>query len=323
MPHTHLSHDDRKTIASLLWGGKHNESEIAELIGKHPSTVSRELRRRTGPDGVYRPGAANVAAMKLRAEANGLRRKIASGSEVEKVVEEGIRKYWSPEQVAGRYELDHDEKFVSVATIYSFLYRNRKDLIPFLRHGKKRGYRRKYGTKQREKRREEAKKKRIGERPQEANDRARLGDWESDTIVGQEKTEHIVTHADRKSGKLLADRSKGDAGTIRRVIVRRMRTLPKKKRLTDTYDNGIQFAEHEVIERDLDIEIYFANPYHSWERGTNENTNGLLRQFVPKGTYFKNLTQRQLDRYVRLINTRPRKRHGYRTPDEVFNCDSG
>jgi IS30 family transposase len=268
------------------------------------------------------PGAANERARACRARANALRAKIVPGGEVEKTIEEGLRKYWSPEQISGRYKLEHGEPFVCAVTIYAYIVVHRKDLILFLRQGKNRRHRRKHGTKQREIRREEEKKKRIDVRPEVVEERSRIGDWEGDTIVGQEKTSHVLTHVERASGYLFGDKTDGLAATVRRATERRFRRCPKKKRLTVTYDNGIQFAEHEELEHNLEIDVYFAFPYHSWERGTNENTNGLLRQFLPKGTYFKSLTQRQLDRFVRLINTRPRKRLGYRTPEEVFNCVS-
>ena len=163
-------------------------------------------------------------------------------------------------------------------------------------------------------------KRRVDERPQVIEKRKRLGDWEGDTIVGKEKTERILTHVDRKSGVLLADKvSRMNAPVVRAISVQRLRTLPDDKRHTVTYDNGIEFSEHEFIERDGKVKVYFAYPYHSWERGTNENTNGLLRQFFPKGTAFRTISQENIDHVVSLINNRPRKRHNYQTPLEVFN----
>lgn len=323
MPHTHISHDDRKTIAALVSGGRHNQTEIAAQVGKSPSAVSREMARGSGAGGRYLAGEADRKARGRRGGANAERRVIAAGSGAEKEVEEGLRKYWSPEQIAGRHLLDHGVPLCSHVTIYAFVLSRRKDLVPFLRHGKKRLHRRRHGTGQREMRREEAKKKRIDTRPGVVAERSRVGDWEGDTVVGQEKVLHVLTHVERKSGYLYADKVEGSAEKVRRATERRFGRCPKRKRLTITYDNGVQFSEHETLERNLGAAVYFAFPYHSWERGTNENTNGLLRQFLPKGTYFKDLTQRKLDRYAKLINTRPRKRLGYRTPEEVFNCVSG
>lgn len=323
MPHNHISRDDRKTIAALIDGGRHNQTEMALQVGKSCSAVCREIIRGSGPDGRYLAGEADRKARERRGKANAERTKIVAGSEAEKEVEDGLRKYWSPEQIAGRHLLDHGEPLCSHVTIYAFVEAHRKDLVQFLRHGKKRLRRRRHGTKQREIRREEDKKKRIDTRPAEVETRGRVGDWEGDTVVGQEKALHVLTHAERKSGYLFADKTEGSAEKVRGATERRFKRCPKRKLRTITYDNGTQFAEHETLERNLGIDVYFAFPYHSWERGTNENTNGLLRQFLPKGTYFADLTQRKLDRYVKLINNRPRKRLGYRTPEEVFNCVSG
>lgn len=130
---------------------------------------------------------------------------------------------------------------------------------------------------------------------------------------------HILTHAERKSRFLLADKVRqATAREVRVLTTKRFNRLPQFKRKTITYDNGIQFAEHETVERDTGMDIYFAYPYHSWERGTNENTNGLLRQFFPKGSAFTPVTQQKLERIVELINTRPRKCLHYQTPEEVF-----
>ena len=148
--------------------------------------------------------------------------------------------------------------------------------------------------------------------------RGRIGDWEGDTIVGKDKS-HILTHVDRKSGLLLADKlEKGLAELTKKKVVERFRNIPRDKRYTITYDNGSTFAEHEMIERETKIDIYFAYPYHSWERGCNENCNGLLRQFFPKKSSFKEVEQEDIDKVVKLINNRPRKRLNYYTPKEVF-----
>jgi len=322
MPYRHISRDDRKTIASLISGGRHNHSEIAEQIGKSPSAVSREIAAGSGEDGRYVPGEADRRSAGKRSDANAGRRKITEGSEAEKAVLAGLKLFWSPEQIAGRHLLDSGAPLASHVTVYAYVAAHGKDLFRYLRHGKGRLRRRRHGTKQREKRREEGKKRRIDARPDVVAARSRVGDWEGDTVVGQEKTVHVLTHVDRKTGYLYADVVGGSAEAVRRATERRFGRCPKKKLSTITYDNGTQFAEHETLERNLGIEVYFAHPYHSWERGTNENTNGLLRQFLPKGTHFAGLRQRKLDRYAKLINNRPGKRHGYRTPEEEFNCAS-
>lgn len=199
-----------------------------------------------------------------------------------------------------------------------FVDEEKQDWRKFLRQ-KKGKYRRRHGTNDRERAREEAKKKRIDTREAVADKRERIGDWEGDTIVGGEKTTGILTHVERKSGFLLADLLKRKtASFVKEKAVERFKDITEDKKHTITYDNGTEFSEHEVIERETDMKIYFAYPYHSWERGTNENTNGLLRQFFPKKSMFAMLTQDIVDKAVDLINNRPRKRLGYLTPYEVF-----
>ena len=185
---------------------------------------------------------------------------------------------------------------------------------------KKDKYRKRYGTKKREIKRENDKKRRINTRPEIVEQRKRLGDWEGDFIIGQEKTTGILTQVDRKSGYLTADKvERLEAQPVKEIIINRLRKLPRKKRHTITYDNDKVLTTQDTIERKTGITVYFAYPYHSWERGTNENTNGLLRQFFPKKTPFATITQEDINKRVGLINARPRKRLHYLTPAEVFN----
>lgn len=149
--------------------------------------------------------------------------------------------------------------------------------------------------------------------------RERIGDWEGDTIVGKERTKQILTHVERKSGLLLGDKLEhSTAEETKNKTIERFKTIPKNKKFTSTYDNGTTFSEHEMTEKKTGIEIYFAWPYHSWERGANENANGLLRQFFPKKSSFAMITQEAVDEACGLLNNRPRKRLGYLTPNEVF-----
>ncbi len=145
-----------------------------------------------------------------------------------------------------------------------------------------------------------------------------IGHWEGDTILGKDK-HHILTHTERKSGLILADKLKTPTARKTRKKTRlRFKGFSEDKKLTMTYDNGATFTEHELIERETGFTVYFAYPYHSWERGCNKNANGLLRQFFPKKTNFATITQKEIQKAVRLLNTRPRKRLNYATPYEVF-----
>lgn len=316
MPYNHITHEERVKIEAWKEAEETN-GDIARLLGRSSSTIGGELKRTVG---TYNARQAQRRCIETRKTANAEPRKIIADSPLAKYIERRIRKYWSPEQIVGRRDKEKPQEVqVFHETIYTYIYKVKPELKRFLRCRKGK-YLRRYGTKIREKRREEAKKKRIDMRPEIVEQRNRIGDWEGDTVVGQEKVQHILTHVDRKSGLLLADKvEKAAAENIRKITVRRFQKIAKEKYLTIIYDNGVQFAEHKALEQDLDIDVYFAYPYHSWERGTNENTNGLLRQFVPKGSCFQGVTQQQLDRYIKLINSRPRKRLGYRTPLEVFD----
>lgn len=325
MPYTQISKEERIQIEAL-WRAGHSKTDIGRKLGRPTTTITNELKR-NGDDssGWYKATQADRFCRTRRASANQeLHKKLFVGSPLEKYVETKLRLHWSPEQIAGRLNEEGKTRKkshtqVSHETIYLFIYKKRKDLIPFLRHAKQRRYRRRNGTKQREIRREEAKKRRIDTRPAEIETRMVLGHWEGDTIVGKEKTQRILTHVERKSRFTCADKiERATAEAIHRASVKRLNRFPKQKRQTMTYDNGVEFSEHQKTERDTDIKIYFAFPYHSWERGTNENTNGLLREFFPKGSPFKNVTQKAVDQAVKFLNTRPRKCLQYLTPEEVF-----
>jgi len=221
-----------------------------------------------------------------------------------------IKKCWSPEQIAGRlkrkYHLDKG-RHIGKDSIYKFIYQERANLVKYLRCQKDK-YRRRYGTRIMEKQREALKKRRIDKRPEIVEVKVRIGDWEGDTVIGTDKKPAILTHLERKSGLLLADKLERATGEI-----------TKSKKHTVTYDNGSEFSEHELMKRETGLAVYFAYPYHSWERGANENANGLLRQFFPKKTPFASITHGQIQKAVRLLNNRPRKRHNYLTPYEAFD----
>jgi transposase, IS30 family len=303
---------------------------IAKELDKSTSSISRELQRNKDPTtGDYHYSLAHQQARNRRCKANKLRIKIQLGSNLEEYILKKLELNWSPEQIAGRLRLDQEKLKLptpTCQTIYDHIYLHRKDYRHYLRC-KKGKYRRKRGTRLREQEREELKKKRIDTRPEIINQRERLGDWEGDTIIGAEKTIHILTHVDRTSGYLLADKAEDISKEgIQKLTLNSFQKLPKSRVKSITYDNGVQFNKYEDTEEKLrkqtknqEFGIYFAYAYHSWERGTNENTNGLLREYFPKKSEFKNITQAELDKKVKLINNRPRKRLNYLTPQEVFH----
>jgi IS30 family transposase len=320
MSYSHFTPDQRNELSGML-AVKASKKDIALVLKKDRTTIWRELKRNSYDN--KRGYDARVAKEKTkgrRVVANSRFRKIEKNSWIRIYIVRNTKKYWSPEQISGRIKMkwpDRFERHIGKDSIYEFIYAERKDLVKYLRCQKGK-YRRRYGTGIRVKQREEQKKKRIDKRPKEVETKTRIGDWEGDTIVGSDKS-HILTHVDRKSGFAMADKlARGFARLTRIKTQERFNKLSSNKKFTITYDNGITFSEHELTERNTGLDIYFAWPYHSWERGCNENFNGLLRQFFPKKSSFANIEQEQIEKAVKLINNRPRKRLGYRTPAEVF-----
>lgn len=288
MPHRQLSSNER-VVLERLFRTKKKQKEIPPILKRSPSTISRELRRNKDKNGRYRTKIANKKLRKRRKLANQKFAKLSSKSSLRKFVIRKLKKFWSPEQIVGYLAMKERKMTVCHETIYRFVYKDRPDLIPCLRFQKHK-YRKRHGTKAREKERN-ARIKRIDKRPKIVEKRAIIGDWEGDTIRGGDKKSAILTHVERKCGYLIANRlERALAEATRLKTVEEFEKLPRWKKKTITYDNGSEFSEYETTEKSLKIGIYFAFPYHSWERGTNENTNGLLRQFFPKGTNFKKIT---------------------------------
>ncbi len=322
MSYKHFTPEQRNELSALLRANL-KKKDIARQLRKDRTSIWRELKR--NPSGKekkrYNARQAKQSTQTRRVEANARFRKIENNQWLRNYVLKKIKKYWSPEQIAGRlkrrYPLDR-KKWVGKDSIYKFVYEKRPDLVKYLRCQKGK-YRRRYGTRIREKQREKLKKKRIDQRPLIVELKQRIGDWEGDTVIGKDRKPAILTHVERKSGLLLADKlERATKEIIKEKTVARFEKVPEDKKYTATYDNGTEFWEYETTEEKTGLAIYFAYPYHSWERGSNENANGLLRQFFPKKSLFEKITQGQIDRAVSLINRRPRKRHNYLTPHEVF-----
>lgn len=323
MSHQQIRAHEEKMIEKLLKANK-SQKEIADILERSTSTISREIRRNLDKNKNYVAKVARQKKKKRRRKSNQKFKILKTGSTIRQYVVRKLKTYWSPEQIANKLIIRFNKSIICHETIYQFVYNDRPDLIKFLRHRKNK-YRKRHGTIAREMAREEA-KKRINQRPEIVKKRERIGDWEGDTIRGGDKKSAVLTHVDRKSGYLIANRlDRAIASSVRAVTLEIFNKLPKNKLQTITYDNGSEFAEHEITEKHLKKAIYFAYPYHSWERGTNENTNGLLRQFFPKGTDFTKITDYDLQNAVNLINNRPRKRLNYLSPKEIFskkNCIS-
>lgn len=319
MSYTHISASQRNELSVLLRTGT-KQKDIAQLLNKDRTTVWREKNRNGEHNKKYHAGMAKEKTAARQIAAHQQQRKIENNAWLRNYIRKKIKQRWSPEQIAGRMKQqwpDDRKRHIGKDSIYAYLYKQRKDLVKFLRCQKGK-YRRRYGTRIREKQREEAKKKRIDTRPEIVETKARIGDWEGDTILGKDKN-HILTHVERKSGLLLADKLNAvTAEETKKKTIARFENISRQKKHTLTYDNGSTFSEHELTERETGMQIYFAYPYHSWERGCNENANGLLRQYFPKHIPFEKVEQKEIDRVAAEINNRPRKRLHYRTPHEVF-----
>jgi transposase, IS30 family len=317
MSYSHFTLGDRFCLATLI-SEDYSFDEIGEKIQKSRNSISYELRVNAHPGtGIYIPRTAHARARARRKQGKKKTKKITGNEQLRRyIITKMTSKYWSPEQIAGRLKEYPPRKLqgntLCHETIYQWIYQEQPRLKRYLRCTKGK-YRRRRGTKARETRREAEKKRRVDTRPAIVEKRSRIGDWEGDTIVGKEKTKRISTHVERMSGYLLADKlEEATAQVMREATINRFKRIPQKKRHTLTYDNGSENADYEWIEKATGATIYFCYPYHSWERGTNENTNGLLRQFFPKKSSFATITQQDVDRAVKLINNRPRKRLNYR-----------
>ncbi len=318
MSYQHFSIEEREIIALRLAEGE-NPTQIAKELGRHHSSVLGEIRRNS-IKGDYYPARAQVLTERRRRESKSPWK--MENSRIDEYVKDGLKRRWSPEQIAGRMEDDYpgdEEMRISHETIYGWLRADKRQggrWRTFLRQsGKKR--RKRYGTG--DNRGKIKGRVDIDERPKEVDDKQRLGDWEGDTVEGAKGTGYLTTMVDRKSQYLVLGRSATkQADAIRRVIGRSFRRHGVLPCETVTLDNGKEFAEHEQLGENLGGDVYFAKPYHSWERGLNENTNGLLRQYFPKGTEFSKITSYRLKKVEAELNDRPRKTLSYRTPQEVM-----
>ncbi len=309
--YTQLTQEQRYQIYGLRQAGS-TLCEIARQMCRHRSTISREIRRNSGKKG-YRPAQAHRFAQERRDAAVSKR---ITGEDWEHV-ERLIRFDLSPEQAAERLWLEQGIR-ISPEWIYLFIYADRAgggDLHSHLRSQKP--YRKRYGSGQ-DRRGQLKDRVSIDERPVIVDRRSRLGDWEGDTIIGGKRQGALVSLVDRKSSFTLIDKvTRKTAAQVRDAATGLLGPL-KDLVHTLTLDNGKEFAYHEDIAQSLKAKVYFAHPYSSWERGLNENTNGLIRQYFPKKHDFTTITDEEIAEVMHRLNHRPRKKLGFKTPYEVF-----
>jgi len=305
---SHRTLAERQFLHGLL-KAKKTKAEIGALMNRHRSTIYRELARNSNHWG-YWPKAAERWTRQRRQACR--RPYKLEDVELRLDVSERLARAWSPDQIAGRLKREYPAeptRQVSAPTIYAWIKRS----APGRRRWLRQAHRKRYQPFKR------AKEVAIEGRPAVINRRRRYGDWEGDTIVSKGRRSGLVTLVERKSGLVRMDRLKNlKSMTTIRAAGRCLADLPRSLRRSTTFDNGPEFAAYAKLSEWLGLMVYFAAPYCAWQRGSNENLNGLVRQFYPKGTDFKKVTRRDVKRTEQLLNNRPRKRLGYRTPNEVI-----
>ena len=319
MPYTHYNTDERNALQAMEGMGL-PKSFMAVILGKHQSSIYREFNR-NGSGGVYTGNEAQEASVQRRLD-NKPSPKMDDHALMREITAL-FKKDLSPDQISGRLGVlypEQREKQASTSTVYTHLYRETAKDPALKEHFRQKQAkpRKRKGVKDR--RGQILDRVCIDERPKIVEEKSRIGDWEGDTIESAGKNAYIATFVDRNTkfllAKIMPDKA---AATLNKAAIRAFKPISAHLRNTLTLDNGKEFAAHKALSQALALDIYFAHPYHSWERGLNEHTNGLIRQYLPKKIRFDDLTQKQLDKIVAKINNRPRKVLGYLTPYEVFS----
>jgi len=307
--YNHINYEELVKIETYLAEGL-KKADIAIRLGRNKSTVGRIINSNKEE---FTAATAWETICERKHKANSHPRMLA-GDLLEEFILEKIESFWTPEQIAGRWKHDTGE-ILCHETVYRYIYRHHPEMVKlyFARKGRK--YRKNrgekggiYGMRM------------IDERPKQVEKRKEIGHWEGDTVCGKKgTTASILTNVERKSGYLLAEKMPNRrAETTADVTKDLFDDIPDELSISIAYDQGSEFAWHRVIETETKMTVYFCHKSSPWQRGSNENTNGLLRRFIPKGTDMTNLSQEELQYYVELINNRPRKRLGFLTPAEVF-----
>jgi len=313
MSYKHLTLNERYLINA--YRNTKTQKEIAKMAGVHPSTISRELKR--GSDSLrrtYYPIGSQNRAIKVQSDKS-RKANLKLTQEIKELIERYLKKEFSPEQIAATLEMKHNT-LVSYVTIYTYIHSDKLSNGVLHTHLRQQGRRRKkYGQARKNRIKERVS---IEERPSLVDDKIRIGDFEADTIIGKGRQGAIVTIVDRKSmyTKISIPVNKKSHIVANEIV--RLLAPYKKKVHTVTTDNGLEFAQHQSISKKLKCDYYFCHPYSSWERGLNENINGLIRQYIPKGSSFEHITKNDIRRIEDRLNHRPRKSLDWRTPYEVF-----
>ena len=319
MAYQHLTAKERHTLMFLHQYGL-SYREIGRRLGRSHTTISREIDRNNRPFGCYCDDYAQKAAQKRRKQARH-RRKQSNGRLMNYVITR-LKKDWSPETISGRLTLDfprEKEMRISPETVYQCVYndaiRGGSLYQHLIRRHKKRRRQMPYGAG----RGFIPDRVSISKRPASIENRSRFGHWESDSVLGAKGSGGIATHVERKGRYLIAEKLTDQrAETFSKATNKAFKAIPKSWKKTLTVDNGKEFAGFKDIEASTEMDVYFCDPYSPWQRGTNENTNGLLRHYFPKGIDWQTVTNKELAAAVDKLNNRPRKCLNYQTPKEVF-----
>lgn len=318
--YTHLTIRERELIY-LYHGFGFSYRRIGRLVKRSPSTVMRELKRHSTKKRAYSPSIAQKVYTENKKRCG--KKRLLDSSELKKCVRKlFLEEQWSPEQISQRIKLESNGQTISYNTIYRSIYRGLfNDGFTKDSKGARRKLRRKGKPKKNslDGRGQFNDAPKIHDRPIEAKNRSEIGHWEADTVIGTKGKACLVTLVDRKSRFLLARKTpKKDAESVKTTIIELFSTVPQIHRKTITPDRGKEFMLYNEFSHSCGMECYFADPYSPWQRGTNENTNGLLREYLPKGIDITPVYEQTIDLFVSKINLRPKKCLGWRTPYEVF-----
>ena len=317
MGYKHFSIVEREKLQDGLWA-KRSIRSIAQELGRSPSSVSREIRKNLPPERhIYTPRLAQERALIHRTHRG--RTECLKNDTIRGYVHIKLKEGFSPEQIAGRMRLELHER-ISHEAIYQYIYAQWKNGdTDWRRYLKRRHKLRHKKGERRYQRLTRPDGMSIDNRPHEVSTRRIFGHWEGDSMVSRKSTVGLNTLVERKTGLVFISRIRnGTAQETSMSVCRRLAVLPPQLRRTLTLDNGSENAGHQTIEERLGTHVYYAHPYHSWERDTNENTNGLIRWYLPKGTDFATVSDEEIARIEWALNNRPRKRLGWRTPLEVW-----
>jgi IS30 family transposase len=310
-----LTSDERDLIAVYHANG-FNISDIAKMLNRNKSTISRELSRNSSKSiKDYLSSQAHKRAKKRKQQA--AMKEELKCHKIRNFVKNKLKEGYSPEVIAGELALNPSNLKISHESIYLYIYKKRPDLVQYLARSHKKRFKR--IPKANKKNNRIPNRIFIDQRPDEINNRSQFGHWESDTVVSRQSKVTLAVSIERISKLVKIKKIKQNkADMFSRAIIRRMKRLPSASRRSITYDNGSENALHEFINDQLNTDSYFCNPYHSWEKGSVENVIGLIRRFLPKKTDFAKITHKRIKEIEFLLNNRPRKCLGFKTPNQVF-----